>query len=160
PDLRGAAFGFRWALATHPTDATSPPPAGADVSAFAEGLDPVRAVRGAFVPRSAGDWLAGLFALAREEVLQHGEVVGLLDELMSGLSAEDFLIALPALRQAFEYFPPRERETIAGRVLARRGLGGSGRQLLRGGLDPAVVAAGMLLDDLVDAALRREGLIA
>lgn len=119
----------------------------------------MRAVRGAFQPRSAGDWLAGLFALAREEVLQHGEMVGLLDELMSGLSADDFLLALPALRQAFEYFPPREREAIAERVLARRGLGGSGRRLLRGGDDPAVVAAGMVLDDLVDAALRREGLI-
>ncbi|GIF25655.1 hypothetical protein BJ973_003933 [Actinoplanes tereljensis] len=157
PDLRGAAFGFRWALA--PSDNGLPGDAG-DRGRSEGTLDPVRAVRGAFVPRSAGDWLAGLFALAREEVLHHAEVVGLLDELMSGLSAEDFLVALPALRQAFEYFPPRERETIAGRVLARRGLGGTGRQLLRGGLDPAVVAAGMLLDDLVDAALRREGLIA
>jgi hypothetical protein len=178
PDLRGAAFGFRWALAPHPTPDPGPatlqpavhppapdlaavhPPApdlaAADLAAAA--LDPVRAVRGAFVPRSAGDWLAGLFALAREEVLQHGEVVALLDELMSGLSGDDFLVALPALRQAFEYFPPRERETIASRVLTRRGLGGSGRRLLRGGLDPAVVAAGMALDDLVDAVLRREGL--
>lgn len=118
----------------------------------------MRAVRGAFVPRSAGDWLAGLFALAREEVLSHPEVVGLLDELLSGLGGDDFLVALPALRQAFAYFPPRERERIAARVLARRGLGGTGRGLLRGEFDPAVVAAGMALDDLVDAVLRREGL--
>ncbi|GAA2645626.1 DUF5682 family protein [Paractinoplanes durhamensis] len=239
PDLRGAAFGFRWALlptppspteptaaasAGHPAqppNATSPvdvaasaqfavpadaaapaetlaapaapaeppappvdavaatsAPAGSaapEVSAESGGrgglgvpagavsapgaFDPVRAVRGAFVPRSAGDWLAGLFALAREEVLQHPEIVGLLDELMSGMAADDFLVALPALRQAFAYFPPREREAIAGRLLARRGIGGTGRLLLRGGGDPAVVAAGMALDELVDAVLRREGLI-
>jgi transketolase C-terminal domain/subunit len=44
-------------------------------------------------------------------------------------------------------------------LLARRGFGGGGRSLLRGGADPAVVAAGMMLDDRVDAALRREALI-
>jgi len=216
PDLRGAAFGFRWALAptvadlprsalhgaalpgaappdaalpaTVLPDAALPDAALPDVAtpgwalldaarsgaggdggaAFPvpgaatgpdDGLDPVRAVRGAFRPRSAGDWLAGLFALAREEVLHDGRVVGLLDELMSGLSAEDFLVALPALRQAFEYFPPREREAIADQVLARRGKGGGGRRLLRGGDDPEVVAAGMVLDDVVDAVLRREGLL-
>ncbi|WP_433381453.1 DUF5682 family protein [Actinoplanes sp. CA-142083] len=147
PDLRGAAFGFRWALA--PAE---------DSSGNGE-LDPVRAVRGAFQPRSVGDWLAGLFALAREEVLSDQRIVGLLDELLSGMSAEDFLIALPALRQAFEYFPPRERESIADQVLARRGIGGGGRRLLRGGGDPHVVAAGMLLDELVDASLLREGLV-
>ncbi|MET0423528.1 MAG: DUF5682 family protein [Actinoplanes sp.] len=143
PDLRGAAFGMSWALHGSPST-----------------LDPVRAVRGAFVPRSAGDWLSGLFALAREEVLHSPDVVGLLDELLSGLSADDFLIALPALRQAFVFFPPRERETIADQVLARRGLAGRGRALLRSsGIDPSVVATGLLLDDRVDAALRREALI-
>jgi hypothetical protein len=121
-------------------------------------LDPVRAVRGAFQPSSAGDWLAGLFALAREEVLHTAAVIGLLDELLSGMAADDFLIAVPALRQAFEFFPPREREIIAGRLLERRGLGGTGRSLLRGVKDPELVAAGMLLDDRVDAVLRREGL--
>jgi hypothetical protein len=100
-----------------------------------------------------------LFALAREEVLHDPEVVGVLDELVSAMASDDFLIALPALRQAFEYFPPRERETIAAQVLGRRGRAGSGRSLLRGVADPALVAAGMLLDDRVDAALRREALI-
>jgi hypothetical protein len=111
------------------------------------------------VPRSAGDWLAGLFALAREEVLHAEGVVGLLDELLSAMSADDFLVALPALRQAFEFFPPRERETIAGRLLARRGLGGTGRSLLRGVTEPEVVAAGMRLDEQVEALLLREGLL-
>ena len=165
PDLRGAAFGFRWALLDHPPqpDPEQDPadePGLAGQPGTAGGLDPVREVRGAFQPGTAGDWLAGLFALAREEVLQSPDVLRLLDELLSGMSPDDFLIALPALRQAFEFFPPRERESIAGQVLARRGLAGSGRALLRtGGSDPAVIAAGLALDDLVDAALRREALI-
>jgi len=75
------------------------------------------------------------------------------------MPAEDFLVALPALRQAFEFFPPRERETIAERLLARRGLAGSGRSLLRGVADAGVVAAGMHLDERVDTLLRREGLL-
>ncbi len=145
PDLRGAAFGLRWAL--QPADATT------------DQLDPVRAVRGAFQPSSAGDWLAGLFALAREEVLHTAVVIGLLDELLSGMGADDFLIAVPALRQAFEFFPPREREIIADRLLERRGLSGTGRGLLRGVVEPELVAAGMLLDDRVDAVLRRAGLM-
>ncbi|MFI1990661.1 DUF5682 family protein [Actinoplanes sp. NPDC020271] len=141
PDVRGAAFGLRWALAA---DAVP---------------DPARVVRGAFVPRTAGDWLAGLFALAREEVLHTEEIIGLLDELLSTMSIDDFLVALPALRQAFEFFPPRERETIAERLLARRGLAGNGRSLLRGVPDPAAVASGMHLDERVDTLLRREGLL-
>ena len=138
-----------------PARGVSDPPSSPAV----DRLDPVRAVRGAFQPETAGDWLAGLFALAREEVLHTTAVIGLLDDLLSGMAADDFLVAVPALRQAFEFFPPRERETIAGRLLERRGLGGSGRELLRGVVDPQLVAAGMLLDDRVDAVLRREGLV-
>ncbi len=138
PDLRGAAFGFCWSLG-----------GGADV---------VRAVRGMSGPRTIGDWLAGLFAVAREEVLSADAVIMLLDELVHALSEEDFLVALPALRQAFAYFPPAERETIAKRVLVARGTGGSARELLRIDVDPVVVAEGMALEAKVDAVLAREGL--
>lgn len=137
PDLRGAAFGFCWSLG--------------------DGGDVERAVRGMSGPRTIGDWLAGLFAVAREEVLSADAVVGLLDELVHALSEEDFLIALPALRQAFAFFPPSERETIAKRVLVARGEGGAVGSL-RLDVDPAVVAAGMALEAKVDAVLAREGL--
>ncbi|GAA2567489.1 DUF5682 family protein [Winogradskya consettensis] len=179
PDLRGAAFGLQWALADlTPSSGTDAAGSGTDAvgsgngaggsgngvgglgaDVRGSGVDALRVVRGAFVPQSAGDWLAGLFALAREEVLHAEGVVGLLDELLSAMSAEDFLVALPGLRQAFEFFPPRERETIAGRLLARRGLGGTGRSLLRGVTEPEVVAAGMRLDEQVEALLLREGLV-
>lgn len=142
PDLRGASLGLGWSLRG------------------TAAADPARAVRGAFVPASAGDWLAGLFALAREEVLHTGGMLELLDELVSAMSDHDFLVALPALRQAFGYFPPRERHLIATRLVElRSGAGASAWDLMRLEAAPELVAAGMALDERVDEALRREGLI-
>ncbi|MEV4757172.1 DUF5682 family protein [Micromonospora sp. NPDC049559] len=186
PDLRGAASGFAWSLG--------------------DPVDPVRGVRGAAGPAVLGDWLAGLFALAREEVLAGEEVLaaeappagsgrdgsrsggspagsgrdapggsdpvgssggspavvdllGVVDVVLGAMSEHDFLVALPALRQAFAFFPPRERDVIARRLLARRGLAGSGRSLLRVELDPMLVARARDLDAYVDALLLREGLM-
>ncbi|GAB1824631.1 DUF5682 family protein [Herbidospora sp. RD11066] len=135
PDLRGAAFGLAWSLRGTAT------------------ADPADAVRGAFTPASAGDWLAGLFALAREEVLHAPGMLDLLNELVGAMTAHDFLVALPALRQAFAYFPPRERHHIATRLA-------QGIQIpIRLTAPPELVAAGLALDERVDTLLRREGLI-
>jgi hypothetical protein len=138
PDLRGAAFGLGWALG-------------------ASG-DPVRALRGAAGTDTLGDWLAGLFALARDEVLADGDdVLEALDDLIT--SMPDFLAGLPALRQAFGYFPPREREIIARRLLERRDLTGSARALLRTSADPLVIAEAQALEEKVGRVLTREGLL-
>ena len=56
------------------------------------------------------------------------------------MTEDEFLVALPALRLAFSYFPPRERETIAATVLADRGVGGSAKGITRLATDPMVVA--------------------
>ncbi|MES9544073.1 DUF5682 family protein [Actinomadura sp. NPDC000600] len=140
PDLRGAAFGLARTLG--------------------DASDPARAVRGAAAPETFGDWLAGLFALARQEVLDPGAaVLGVLDELVGGLDQTEFLVALPALRQAFEFFPPREREAIAQGLLDRRGLSGSGRALLRAPDPPLLTAEALALDARVDRALAAAGLL-
>ncbi|MFA1550961.1 DUF5682 family protein [Actinomadura chokoriensis] len=140
PDLRGAAFGLGRALG--------------------DTADPARAVRGAAGPKTFGDWLAGLFALARQEVLDpDGAVLGVLDELIGDLDDEGFLVALPALRQAFEFFPPREREAIAEGLLERRGLRGSARALLRAPAAPLLVAEARALEARVDRALAAAGLL-
>ncbi|MFD9702906.1 DUF5682 family protein [Lentzea sp. NPDC059081] len=134
PDLRGAALGLAWALGTEPD---------------------VRRVRGV---EALGDWLAGLFAVAREEVLASPGLVGVLDELVSAMTEDEFLVALPALRLAFSYFPPRERETIAATVLAHRGVEGSVRGVTKLGVDPMVVAEAMAVERRVDALLVKGGL--
>ncbi|MGB3439108.1 MAG: DUF5682 family protein [Actinophytocola sp.] len=136
PDLRGAGLGLCWALG-----------------------EPVAAA--AAVPRSPsvlGDWLAGLFAVAREEVLDDDGLTSVLDALVSALSAHDFLVALPALRQAFEFFPPAERERFATALVARRGGAGSGRGLLRVRTDPVLVAGGAAIEEAIDEMLTRAGL--
>ncbi|MFS8103044.1 DUF5682 family protein [Lentzea alba] len=134
PDLRGAALGLAWTLGAQPD---------------------VRKVRGI---EALGDWLAGLFAVAREEVLASPELVGVLDEIVSSMTGEEFLVALPALRLAFSYFPPRERETIAATVLAHRDLDGDARSLTRVSVDPMIVAEAMAVEARVDALLVKGGL--
>ncbi|MFC6089862.1 DUF5682 family protein, partial [Saccharothrix lopnurensis] len=141
PDLRGAALGFAWSLG-----------GGAEPAGVAG------VVRGMAAPTVLGDWLTGLFALARQEVVADGAVVGVLDEVVGELSEQDFLVALPALRQAFAHFPPAEREAIAAALLARRGARGSARALLRTPADPLLVAEARALEEKVDRVLVREGL--
>ncbi|MER7791392.1 DUF5682 family protein [Streptomyces sp. NPDC097640] len=150
PDLRGAAFGLCWSL----DDAE-----GGDI--------PGGSVAHSAGPDVLGDWLAGLFALARAEVLaakgsegSEGStgMFGVLDTVVAAMSEDDFLVALPALRQAFAYFPPRERETIARGLLDRRGLRGSARSLTRTAADPLLTAEGMALEARVTRLLAGEGL--
>ncbi len=135
PDLRGAGLGLCWALGEPVTAADAVPRS----------------------PSVLGDWLAGLFAVAREEVLDDDGLTSVLDGLVSALSAHDFLIALPALRQAFEFFPPAERERFATALVARRG-GGSARALLRVRADPVLVASGAAIEEAIDEMLTRAGL--
>lgn len=141
-DLRGAGLGFGWALGRV--------------------TDVDKAIRGAAQPRILGDWLSGLFALAREEILAvdtAGGVVKVIDEIIAGMTERDFLVALPSLRQAFVYFPPRERESIAKVLLDIRGKKGSASALLRTSADPALLAWALEVESRVDDVLMRERLV-
>ncbi|MFF8808438.1 DUF5682 family protein [Streptomyces omiyaensis] len=169
PDLRGAAFGLVRVLSHPPRPGAGAEPGVAD------------AVRAVAAPAVLGDWLAGLFAVAREELADGdgptgdgrageghagdggtgaggGTLVGVLDELVVAMSGTDFLIALPALREAFAWFPPVERERIAARLIERRGLRGSARALLRTTADPLDLARARTLEDHVSRTLDGLGL--
>jgi len=146
-DLRGAAFGLGWSLG-----------AAADPAAAAQALTGTGVV-------VLGDWLAGLFSLARDEVGRDQPapdrpetLVDVLDGIVTALGEEEFLIGLPALRQAFAFFPPRERERIAARLLDRRGRRGSARSLLRTTADPLLLARAAALEENVTRMLDRHGL--
>ena len=148
PALRGAALGYLWSLAAFGDHAT------------AEGVA-ISALRRAALPTTLGDFLAGLFALAREELVAETEsaLLGTLDELLGDLSLEDFLIALPALRMAHAYFPPRERERIAERVLVLHGKPGvAARGFLKLSSDTETLSTARLLEARVDDLERRFGL--
>lgn len=146
PDLRGASVGMVWVL---------------DEGGGADAGELERAVRAAALPHVLGDFLAGLFAVAREEVVSApgSEIVALLDEVVGRFGEEQFLVALPSLRLAFSWFPPREREAIARRLLEQRGVEGSARSLLRLATDPHVVAHAHAVEARVSDLLRREALL-
>ncbi|WP_223837519.1 DUF5682 family protein [Streptomyces venezuelae] len=158
-DLRGAAFGLCRSLGPGPGPGSGSGSSGDRTAAAA-----VRAV--AADTSALGDWLAGLFVLAREEltgpVRDSGadRLIDVLDELVTALPEGEFLGGLPALRQAFAFFPPREREQIARELIERRGLRGSARSLLRTTADPLLIAQARRLEDTVGQLLDRYGLTA
>jgi hypothetical protein len=103
PLVRGAALGARWSLGA------------------ADG-EQVQAVLRLFAdPNHLGDFLTGLFALAREQVQRQRDLVLSIHSLLGCYSDDDFLVALPALRLAFTYFTPREKHHLA--LTLREGLG-------------------------------------
>ncbi|HEY2366128.1 MAG TPA: DUF5682 family protein, partial [Polyangiaceae bacterium] len=106
--------------------------------------------------------LAGLFILAREEVLHSPALLGAIDNALSMMIKDDFMIALPAVRQAFSYFPPRERLTIAEGVLARfEAEGGKKidpRELLHAPVDVGQVQRGTAIDKAAGELAKRYGL--
>lgn len=172
-DLRGAAFGLHRVLAALPDEDEAESRGDADTgkgaeTAAEEGPSPqdgAAAVQAAAGIATLGDWLAGLFAVAREDVTtgasegrSETSLIDVLDVMVDEMSEPDFLVALPALRQAFGFFPPRERERIAQRLLERRGVRGSARSLLRTGAHPALIARARSLEETVTRLLDHHGL--
>jgi hypothetical protein len=143
PDLRGASVGMTWVLEEAGGAATA-----------------TESVRGAAPADTLGDFLSGLFAVAREQVLAGGGVLDILDDVLGRMPEPDFLVALPSLRLAFSWFPPREREIVAERLLERRGMRGSARSLLRLTTDAAQLARARTVEGRVDELLARESLLA
>jgi hypothetical protein len=145
PAVRGACLGALWSLGR--------------LGAGDEARDrAVHAVRQASLPTVLGDFLGGLFALAREETVHGDDVLAAIDDAVAALDDTTLLVALPALRLAFGYFPPREKVGIAERVAARHGHAGHGHSLLHLDDEAALVARGLALDAEVEALLTRYGL--
>jgi len=145
PALRGAALGYAWSLG------------GLGDHAAAESVA-ISALRKAALPTTLGDFLAGLFALAREELVSESgrRLLGALDELLGGMLLDDFMTALPALRMAYSYFPPSERERIAENLLVLHGRSSrQARGFLRLAADTETLAAARLLESRVDELERR-----
>ena len=143
PAVRGASLGFLWSTRADVDDAQA-----------------TAALRGCARPDILGDFLTGLFALAREEVLHSATLLGVVDDIVAPMTRDDFLIAIPSLRLAFSYFPPREKEQIARKVLGLHEAGGSGdaRSLTRLAVNPGVTMAGLRVDAAAEALARSYGL--
>lgn len=134
PALRGAALGVAFVHEALGSGNSAPAPGAAAASAQAEVLSIARSMP----PRDAlGDFLFGLFSCARALATESGAIVQAVQAALSGMGDEDFLVALPQLRAAFGWFPPRERGQLAALIARHLGLDrGHEQQLLalRGGV--------------------------
>jgi hypothetical protein len=71
----------------------------------------------AATPDHLGDFLTGLFFMAREAAQRHPELVQKIDQFLMAYDDESFLEALPALRLAFSSFTPREKHHMTRTLL-------------------------------------------
>ncbi|KRB97049.1 DUF5682 family protein [Duganella sp. Root198D2] len=113
------------------------------------------ALLGEIPPGLVGDALAGMLALARDELVHDAHFVAALDALVKSLDDLDFVLALPAMRNAFGWLPPQERGSLAEAVLAQHNAGHLPRRALTAhfaGADAEDLAKAALLEQ---AALRK-----
>lgn len=120
PAIQGACLGALWSITS--VDAR------ADEASASRTVDSVETER-------LGDFLSGLFALAREEFLA-SSLLSIVDGRLTALGQEDFLVVLPSLRQAFTFFPPRERLDIAKRLVRAHDVEVDAGSLLRSAMSP------------------------
>jgi hypothetical protein len=104
PMLRGAALGLSWSLDR-----------AVEIEVAIEGA------RVAASEGQIGDFLAGLFAMARGPALRDPGLISAVDTVVGALTDEAFLAMVPSLRLAFSYFPPAEREQLAEHLRASWG---------------------------------------
>lgn len=64
-------------------------------------------------PDHLGDFLTGLFYIAREKVQRQEEILHAIDTLITGYDDDGYMVALPSMRLAFSFFTPREKHYIA-----------------------------------------------
>jgi hypothetical protein len=97
--LRGALTGALWSLS-----AATLEDVGADLPRTSD-------------PQQLGDFLVGLFHVAREVLQRNPELLAEIDRLVQEMDHEDFLVALPPLRLAFSVYTPREKDHLVGTLL-------------------------------------------
>ncbi len=155
--LRGAALGFLWSTGFWVSlDAGEGAERGEAAPAEEEAIAVLRA---SARPSLLGDFLLGLFALAREEVQRARSLLRATDAVIAEMPERDFLVAVPSLRLAFSYLPPRERERIAALVLAiHQAPEARARSLLSLAIDPEAILRGRRLDLEISEKEQRFGL--
>lgn len=121
-------------------------------------------VRKQGLPSRLGDFLAGLLALAREQIMAASDTLAAIDEWVKDWSHEEFLLALPAMRGAFSWLPPREREEVAHVILRQAGYSDAGAHVhalawMQQGVRPNEQAEAMLREARARQRLERFGLL-
>ena len=137
--LRGAAAGVLWTIGESNAQEVQ-----AHLLLFAD-------------PDHLGDFLAGLFCLAREASQRHRELVLSIDRLLTAYADDEFLAALPSLRLAFTYFTPREKHHMALTLCEALGLKPE-QSLTRIDVNPATAVRALAFESRLFEAVQRFGL--
>ncbi|HEY3321628.1 MAG TPA: DUF5682 family protein [Planctomycetota bacterium] len=140
PAIRGAATGALWVLGC-----ADPQRVLSEMKLFAD-------------PARLGDYLSGVFCIAREPAQRHVGLLTAVDELLMGYNDDQYLIALPALRLAFTYFTPREKHHMALSLLSAAGDKPEEVEVTGAALSVAEAAAAIAFESRLAAALERYGL--
>lgn len=144
PAVRGGALGLLWAHA--------------DTSADDAMADLEHTVSAATSPETLGDFLAGLFGVAREQVRVDGTLARLVDRAVLDMTEPAFLDALPSLRLAFQYFPRPERARIAQHIASSHGFERQAHTLLGAVADQHVLQDAQRLEAAVAARMAHYGI--
>jgi hypothetical protein len=142
PALRGAAVGALWSA--HDPLYAADTVASGGLLAIADEL--------------LGDFLSGLFWLAREEFLA-SPLLDVVDERLRALGKHDFMVALPSLRRSFSFFPPRQRLAIADRLIRSAKVAGDARALLAPLPAAEVIQRAAALESALFDLLERFGIV-
>ncbi|HVX64777.1 MAG TPA: DUF5682 family protein [Pirellulales bacterium] len=137
--LRGAALGMLWTLGKAAPESV---------------LDHMRLFTRA---EQLGDFLTGLFALAREVAQRHPQLVQSIDHALLELTSEEFQQTLPSMRLAFTYFTPREKHYMLSTLFESLGLQPT-QPLAALKVDAQTAAAALVLEEKLFAALAQYGL--
>ncbi|MCA9115490.1 MAG: hypothetical protein KDA79_10410 [Planctomycetaceae bacterium] len=139
PSIRGAAVGGLWSLHAADTEQVL-----ADLLLFSD-VDHL------------GDFLTGLFHLAREVAQRNPQLVRNIDELLLSFSGDDFLQALPSLRLSFTSFTPREKHHMLTTLFDSLGIREM-QPLHALEVDSATAAEALAFEDRLYRTLRKYGI--
>lgn len=140
PMIRGAATGALWSLGQTDSDSIEH-----DVGLFRS-------------PEHIGDFLTGLFHRARQILQRKPELMVSLDQILLSFSEEQFLEAIPSMRQAFAYFSPREKHHLATAILKGTGAAGPAEPLAPLGVDTRTAERALAIEARVKKQQQRFGI--
>lgn len=139
PQVRGAVAGTLWTLGEAGEEQIVE-----DLLFFSE-------------PTGLGDFLNGLFKLAREAVQRRPALIQQIDAVLMAYEDEEFLAAAPAMRLAFSSFTPREKHQIAANLL--RALGEAiSEPIADVEVDVALLARSVSLESRMKHTIKKYGL--
>ncbi|WP_442509989.1 DUF5682 family protein [Novipirellula sp. SH528] len=139
PTVRGAAAGILWTIGQ-----ASPDRVLKDLMFFAN-------------PDHLGDFLNGLFTLAREVAQRHPPLVRSIDQVLLRFAGDEFQTALPSLRLAFTSFTPREKHHMLSTLFDSLGLKNP-KPLSHLPADEATAAESLAIEDRLFEAIAKYGL--